>query len=369
MAWQEVLLDRITFDDVLGTPGTEWPIGTPGVPSDVIADVITMCTNRNLRKINVHGAVTLGAIMEHYCFFGSEHQDIADQVSLNGQDVDGSHFEGLIVTGAQGGAAFLTLIECTVNALTLFAGRMKRCSFYTSTCSFRDASFIDLVDCESVSGAVTITVQAPTRASIKNWRGNLILTAQDGGVCHVRGYKGYLEIDAMTAGTLNVFANGADIAINGDCTGGTINIFGNARVTGAGGGVVINNYTLEGRTKGLDDIHDRIGGASTEGTYSLPNDLVENTAFTIPAGTPGSQRMTLQLDLSNLVQNVDIRVKYDMHGDGAVIPIMETFNWTVGMDDIVYFREISGQRAVTVTVQSLIVQGAVKDIDYEYTVG
>jgi len=114
-------------------------------------------------------------------------------------------------------------------------------------------------------------------------------------------------------------------------------------------------------------IFDRVGGTSTEGTYSLPNDLVENTAVTI---TPtGTQRMTFQLDMSNLVQNVDVRIKYDMRGDGAVYPIAETFNWTVGMDDIVYFREISGQRAIIITVQSLVVQGAIKDIDYEYVLG
>ncbi|MBA7630678.1 hypothetical protein ES703_38202 [subsurface metagenome] len=109
------------------------------------------------------------------------------------------------------------------------------------------------------------------------------------------------------------------------------------------------------------------GGTPTEGTYSLPNDVAENSAFTI---TPtGAQRMTFMLDLSNLVQNVDIRIKYDMHGDGGAKPTMETFNWTTGMDDIVYFREISGQRAVEVTVQSVVAQGAAKDIDYEYVSG
>ncbi|GAH59075.1 unnamed protein product, partial [marine sediment metagenome] len=78
---------------------------------------------------------------------------------------------------------------------------------------------------------------------------------------------------------------------------------------------------------------------------------------------------TIMLDLSNLVQNADIRIKYDMHGDGAPPPTMETFNWTIGMDDIVYFREISGQRAVEVTVQSIVAQGAIVAIDYEYVLG
>ncbi|MBA7685711.1 hypothetical protein ES703_94137 [subsurface metagenome] len=240
--------DRVSFNEDTGIAGTAWPVGTPQVPSNVIADIITMCAARNIHKIDVHGALTLGAAMQHYSFCGAEHEDVTDVLDLSGEDVDGSHIEGLIVTGGQGGAGFLTLVRCIANAITNFQGRMNFCSFWGGvTSSFKDASYIDLVDCESIYGAVTITVQAPTRASIKNWRGNLILTAQDGGVCHVRGFKGTLEIDAMTAGTLNVYANGADITINADCIGtGTINIHGNARVTdNHGAGTTVNDYTID----------------------------------------------------------------------------------------------------------------------------
>jgi len=237
--------DRIFYDSVTGIAGVIYPTGTAAMPSSVIADVITICAALNIRTIQVRGALTLGATMENYNFIGSLHQVAAHAINLNGQDVDSSHIYGIAVTGAQGGTGFLTLEKVTVNALTLFAGRMRNCDFYTSTCSFRDASFINLVNCGSISGVVTITVQAPTRASIKNWRGNLILTLQNGGLCNVRGFKGTLEIDEMTAGTLSIYANGADITINADCTGGTINIYGNARVTGVGGGVTINNYSLQ----------------------------------------------------------------------------------------------------------------------------
>jgi len=240
--------DRVFFDDATGIAGTAYPVGTPQVPSDVIADVITMCAARNLYKIEVHGALTLGAAMQHYCFFGAAHEDIADILDLSDEDVDGSHIEGLIVTGGQGGAAFLTLVRCVINAVTTFNGRMEMCDFWGGvTSSFKDVGYIDLIDCTSIYGAVTITVQAPTRASIKNWNGNLVLTLQDGGACFVRGFKGTLEIDAMTAGTLDIYANGADITINADCIGtGTINIHGNARVTdNHGAGTTVNDYTID----------------------------------------------------------------------------------------------------------------------------
>lgn len=152
--------------------------------------------------------------------------------------------------------------------------------------------------------------------------------------------------------------NTNDVTNNGGATNTVID----ARETSQ----IVAGQTIE---QDLRDIYDRIGGAPTEGTYALPNDVAENTAFTIPAGTPLSREISLQLDLSNLVQNADIRIRYDMHGDGAPFPIMETFNWTVGMDPIVYFREIAGQRAVQVTVQSIIAQGAILDIDYEYVLG
>jgi|GEM_PF-5182518 len=349
--------DRIFYDSVAGVPGIIYPVGTAGMRSNTIADVITMCAARNLSVIDVHGALVLGAAMAHYDFIGHRHEDITELFDLNGQNVESSIISKCIVTGVQGATGLLTLNDCLVYLLTNFQGIANYCDLYGSAMSLRDNSYADLHHCNSVHGVLIITVQAPIRASFKEMSGNCTFTAQDGGILYIRGFKGSLVIDAMTGGTCNIYANGADITINADCTGGTINIWGDAIVTGVGGGVTINNYTIQSTT-----------GVPVEGTYSLPNDVAENTAFTI---TPIATRQvsTIMLDLSNLVQNADIRVRYDMHGDGAPFPIMETFNWTVGMDDIVYFRAISGQRAVSVTVQSTIAQGAAKDIDYEYVIG
>ena len=158
--------DRVFFDAGLGIAGTAWPVGTPQVPSDVIADVITMCTARNLRTISVHGALTLGAIMEHYNFCGYEHEDITDILDLANQDVDGSHISHLIVTGIQAGTGLLTITNGVAYLLTLFSGRMMGTSFFAGTCSFRDAGYIDLVDCESIYGAAIINVQEIGRAHV-----------------------------------------------------------------------------------------------------------------------------------------------------------------------------------------------------------
>ena len=248
----------IHFNSDNGIAGTTYPIGTAGMPSDVIADVITMAVALGFHTIDVHGALTLGATMEHYSFVGHDHEDIADILDISGEDVDGSVMHGMVVTGVQGGTGLLSLIECIVITLTIFNGRMENCRLYGSAFSFKDTGNIDLDDCESLFGQAVITVQAPTLASIKQFVGDLVLTVQDGGVCRVEGFKGSLEIDEMTAGTLDIYAEGADITINGDCTGGTINIWGNAVVTGAGGGVVINNYTLDANIATMDAIADNI---------------------------------------------------------------------------------------------------------------
>lgn len=301
--------DRIYFDDVLGIAGTVYPIGTADMPSDVIADVITICAARHLHKIDVHGALTLGATMERYAFIGGRHEDLADTVDLSGEDVDGSSFEGLIVIGAQAGAGFISIKDCIVNALTNFAGRITNSGIYVSM-GFEDGTTADLNSCFSIHGAVTITVQAPTRASIKNWRGNLILTAQDGGLCHVRGFTGYLEIDDMSVGTLNIFANGADIQINADCDGGTINIFGDARVTGVGGGVTINNYTVQ---VALDKL---AGQAPGEGTVTANWNTATGTSgeagedlVSIGGATTRYKLHSLLLDVIALTDGAKIDVK------------------------------------------------------------
>jgi len=169
--------DRVTFDSINGVAGIEWPVGTPQLPSDVIADVITICAARNINKIHVTGTLTIGA-------------GIA-------QDLVGH---------------------------------------------------------------------------------NSILTGQTAGAAYVREFSGYLEIDAMVGGTLDIYAHGAEIQINADCAAGTINIYGVANVTViAGATVTVNDYTvpyqidrLQGGAETLESLDDELdafldlGGGDSE---------------------------------------------------------------------------------------------------------
>jgi len=247
---EELLHGRIFYDATRGVPGTTWPIGTPGLPSNTIADVVTMLAARNLKAIDVHGAVTFAVDLSHKDFFGNYHESLADILTLAaGNDVDDSHFYGLIVTGAQGGTVFTTYKECLLLNLTGFRGMAVRCTIYGTLAVAVGATGISDFDyCTSIHGVITVTIGNPNRVSFKEFSGGMILTAQTAGAVLVRGISGYLEVDAMNGGaaTLDIYAHGADIQINADCIAGTINIYGDARVTGVGGGVTINNYTLQG---------------------------------------------------------------------------------------------------------------------------
>ena len=105
------------------------------------------------------------------------------------------------------------------------------------------------------------------------------------------------------------------------------------------------------------------GGAPFEGVYSHPSGVAEQIVLTQAIAWP-MEFKSLYLDLVNLTQNATVRVKYQI--DGANYRTIETFNWTVGMDDGLYFREIAVNHNVQVTLQSAIAEGAARDVPYEY---
>ncbi|MBA7615790.1 hypothetical protein ES703_23076 [subsurface metagenome] len=275
--------DRVFFNSTTGIAGIAWPVGTPQVPSDVIADVITILAARNLRIIDVHGTLTLGAAMNHIDFLGHLHEAVTDIVDLNTHDVDNSHFKELIITGAQAGAGLATYKKCLLLNMTGFRGMARDCAIFgTLAVATGNADYADFDHCTSVHGVITVTIAAPDRVSFKEFSGGLILTAQTGGNTFVRGISGYLEVDAMTGGTLDIYAHGAEIQINANCDApSVINIYGDARVTIVGAPTAtVNDYTKETQLDTVegkvDDIIPTVAGLNIfEGTVTAN----WNTAF------------------------------------------------------------------------------------------
>jgi hypothetical protein len=216
----------IYYDSILGIAGTTYPIGTREMPSNTIADVITMCATYNIRHINVRGTLVLGAAMSAYRFEGYKHLDISHTINLGGQDVSVSSFHRLVITGAQAGAGLASFDDCVLLAITGFNGTATQCGL-TTTLGLAAGTLSQFIDCFSYLGTCTITLGTPNPANFVNLTGSVILEGQ-------------------TAGVTNIWAaNNCEIVINVGCNGGTINIYGSAIVTdNSAGGCTVNNYTL-----------------------------------------------------------------------------------------------------------------------------
>jgi len=234
----------IYFDSILGIDGTTYPIGTRELPSNTIADVITLCGLLNIRHINVRGVLVLAAAMSAYRFEGYKHLDIAHTVNLGGQDVSVSSFHRLIITGAQGGAGLASYDDCMLLSVTGFNGVATLCGLITAI-TLAAATSTAFINCFSYLGACTINLGTPTIANFENLTGSFILANQ-------------------TAGITNIWAaNGCEIIINNTCNGGTINIYGSGWVTdNSAGGCTVNNYTIQASgTVALTTFGTEAGGA------------------------------------------------------------------------------------------------------------
>jgi hypothetical protein len=102
------------------------------------------------------------------------------------------------------------------------------------------------------------------------------------------------------------------------------------------------------------------------GTFTYLDAGGEQVAFTFTP--PQNVKLgTIWLDLATLTQNTTIRLYHQI--DGVNLRIFETFNWTTGMDDGVYFRDIdlANGQALVLTMQEAADEGANRDIPFYYT--
>ena len=113
------------------------------------------------------------------------------------------------------------------------------------------------------------------------------------------------------------------------------------------------------------DIEEKLDLQTVAGTLVYLDAGGEQTVFTTASARPWIIN-TIWLDLSNLTQNNDVRIYEQI--DGVNYRIVETFNWTVGMDPGLYFRSVSiaTGRDLRVTVQETVDEGADRDIPYYY---
>jgi len=116
-------------------------------------------------------------------------------------------------------------------------------------------------------------------------------------------------------------------------------------------------------TANVADVETKLDLVIVPGVFTYLDAGGEQVVFTyIPLRE--TRLNTIWLDLVNLTQNTDIRVYHQI--DGANYRVFETFNWTVGMDDGVYFRNIALAvgRNLQLTIQETADEGADRDIPF-----
>lgn len=105
--------------------------------------------------------------------------------------------------------------------------------------------------------------------------------------------------------------------------------------------------------------------ATPGATFSYLDAGGEQIVFTF---TPTKDTIlhVIWLDLFTLTQNSTIRLKHQI--DGAAYRTFETFNWTTGMDDGVYFRNIAvmAARPIQITMQETADEAADRAVPYYY---
>jgi len=169
-------------------------------------------------------------------------------------------------------------------------------------------------------------------------------------------------------GNLVVITSGAYIGQARDIDGAT-NLGTVTPHTAFGGTIVAGTefliVALRMTPAEVADIEEKLDLVIVPGTFTYLDAGGEQVVFTyVPLRE--TRLNTIWLDLVNLTQNTDIRLYHQI--DGANYRVFETFNWTVGMDPGVYFRNIAidTARNLQLTVQETADEGADRDIPYYY---
>ncbi len=113
------------------------------------------------------------------------------------------------------------------------------------------------------------------------------------------------------------------------------------------------------------EIEEKLDLVVVPGTLTYLDAGGEQVVFATATARPWKMN-SIYLDLVNLTQNTTIRIYHQI--DAVNWRIIETFNWTVGMDDGVYFRNLSigTGRDLRVSVQETADEGADRDIPWYY---
>ncbi len=281
----------IHIDTINGTSGAV--LGTNGTqtnPVNNIAHAVTLAAALGVRTYSVAGSITLASSHTNWVFAGaSGTAQGLGTVDAGGQDVGGSHFMCLNLTGDFAGSSIAAHSCNLVADLDNIEGSFRGCVLVpggTNTFTMAANATVGLYDCRSrFVGSATATIDLSNHTT--------------GGELHVRAYSGGLSLDGCTAALFNSSIEHlvGQVVVHATNTAGSTTLRGNSKVTNNTGGMTVVNETIlsqigfQGGQVWVDTVNGTAGTDYPVGTASSPV-LTYADAITI-ATANGLTRMML----------------------------------------------------------------------------
>lgn len=218
----------VTIDTVNGTPGTNYPIGTPEAPVSNLADARTIADTLGIKRFEFRGTITLDQAYDHCEFYGLSSIEY-DVINLDSQDVGQSHFDRATITG---------IMSCPSGPATIrevFAVDVSGAHLMVMNSAFSGTITLGVSGSYILGDRITM-VGSPV----------VLDMVGSGRVVRIKYGGGDLKVQNIDTGsTLVVDAEAGNIELDSSCVGGSINLTGTANlVDNSGAGCTVTTDDL-----------------------------------------------------------------------------------------------------------------------------
>ena len=226
---------------------TNTVIGVDGVPSNPVSTMSaakTIADNLGIGRICLMDGITLSITetMEHYIICG---QTRSATINMNGQDVDGSFFTNLTVTGEQGGTGLIVVTNSGLSNADSLEIHARNCAIIGNLSLRAGDNFFDKCY-SSVAGNATPVLDFNDVNTTVNvsWR----------------AYSGGLEVQNMTTDHTMSYETDGQLVVNANSDNANITIRGMCSITDNGTDMNITKDAVFNRAEVSTPIIDTVNG-------------------------------------------------------------------------------------------------------------
>ena len=231
----------VNIDAAAGVDGTRWPAGMPGSPVQTLACAKALMAYYNIRGLRISGLLLLTESLTNVEVIGVNVLTDIVHFGLpgDGQDVSGSTFRLLTLTGEQGaGTAMFNAVQCLAASLTGVNGLLSDCGIDTSIAVGGIGSAILISDGKFLSGGVAagciFDLVGPYRAVKIQGGGDVVFKnlVADGYTSAGMGH-GRVTLEPSCTGSAILLQGTGDLTDHSDGTYVINEMVGNAAVADA----------------------------------------------------------------------------------------------------------------------------------------